>query len=136
VVKWSPEQIRHLIFAFLSSSFFFSSSPLSSVLAFQLATGRKWMFSATLTVSVWGPAALPFSWPNLAQPLRSATRGLTTCLTTVFLMRRVVFTFLPSSRMWYVVMVSVPSLFLVICWGGSCCWMSPSSSSSAQSVRL
>lgn len=134
VVKWSPEQIRHLIFAFLSSSFFLSSSPLSSVDAFQLACGRKRMFSATDTVSVCGPAGLPFSWPNFAHDLRSATRGLTTCLITVFLMRRVVLTFLPSSFMRYDTIVSVPSLFLVTCCCGSA--RSFSSSSSAQSVRL
>ena len=134
VVKWSPEQIRHLILAFLSSSFFLSSSPLSSCAAFQLDCGRKTMFSATETVSVWGPAALPFSCPNFAHDLRSATRGLTTCLMTVFLMRRVVLTFLPSSLMRYDTIVSVPSLFFVtVCWGSA---RSFSSSSSAQSVRL
>ena len=61
VVKWSPLQILHLILACFRSVFFLSASFLSSELAFQFAVGRKTMFSATLTVSVCGPAALPFS---------------------------------------------------------------------------
>jgi hypothetical protein len=120
-----------LIFASFKLFFFFSFSLLSSALAFQFAIGLNTIFSPTLVVSLCGPTALPFSDPNLSHSLRSATRGLTTRLMTVFLMRRVVLIFLPSSRIEYVMVVSVPSLFLMVCGAGS--W-GESSYSSAQLV--
>jgi hypothetical protein len=63
----------------------------------QLTEGRKMMFSPTLVVSVTGPAGSFALAPNLAQALRSATRGLTTSRCVMKRIRRVVLTFWFSS---------------------------------------
>lgn len=99
-VKCSPWQIRHLTFLSFSLSFMaWALGSLSSFLAsfFQLMLGRKMMFSPTEVVSGAGPWASLALEPNLAHPLRSATRGLTTSLCVMRRIRRVVLTFLPSS---------------------------------------
>ncbi|KAI6876537.1 Eukaryotic translation initiation factor 3 subunit [Hortaea werneckii] len=86
-----------------------------------------------VVVSGLGPAGLPVSGPILGHALRSATRGFSFFLITVRRMRCVRLTFLPSSLMKMVTTVSVPSLFFVICGGGTEVARS-GSSSSAQSV--
>jgi len=94
------------------------------------------MFSPTEVVSVAGPAVSFCESPNFAHDLRSATRGLTTSLMVVKRMRRVVFTFLPSSLKRHETMVLVPSLLVVVVVAGSSLATSSRSSSSAQSGRL
>jgi hypothetical protein len=74
--------------------------------------------------------------PNFPQLLRSATLGLTTSLCVVNRILRVVLTFLPSSLYLHVMIVLVPSLFVVVEVGGSSVTVSSRSSSSAQSLRL
>jgi hypothetical protein len=59
----------------------------------QLVEGLKMMFSPTVVVSAAGPAPSFELCPNLAQVLRSATRGLTTSRWVMKRMRRVVLTF-------------------------------------------
>lgn len=79
-VKCSPLQIRHLTFLSFSLSFIACAlgSALSSLASLrQLTLGRKIMFSAMEVVSAAGPAPSLALAPNLAQLLRSATRGLT-----------------------------------------------------------
>ena len=135
-VKCSPSQILHFTFLSFSWAFTLSFSGFSSLPSFfHVTLGRNMMFSPTLVVSKLGPTAFPFSCPNFAQARRSATRGLTVSLTTVVRIRLVVFTFLPSSLKRYDITVLVPSLFVVICWGGRVV-VSSKSSSSAQSARL
>lgn len=84
-----------------------------------------------------GPAVSFAERPNFDHDFRSATRGLTTSLCVVNRMRRVVFTFLPSSLNLQVIIVLVPSLFVVVVEGGrvsTVATVSSRSSSSAQSL--
>ena len=135
VVKWSPEQIRHLICIFLSASAFLSSSGAFSWAppALKPTDGLNMMFSPSVVVSP-GPAGLPASSPILVHARRSATRGFSFFLTTVRRMRWVRFTFLPSSLMKMVTTVSVPSLFLETCGAGMAVARSGSPSSAQSTV--
>lgn len=133
-VKCSPLQIRHLTFLSFSLSFMEPASVASSLASFlQLELGLKMMFSPTEVVSGAGPALSFSDFPNLAQDLRSATRGFTTSFTSVVRMRRVVLTFFPSSFSLQETVVIVPSLLVVVVSCGSSLEGSSSSSSSAQS---
>jgi len=93
------------------------------------------MFSPTVVVLGLGPFPSPTASPNFTHPFcRAATRGLSLTLRVTYRTRRVVLTCLPSSLIRYVIDVSVPSLFWIVCGGGSSDVVcSTSSSSSAQS---
>lgn len=102
-MKCSPEQIRHLTLDPLSLSFMlWALGSFSSFWAscFQLAEGRKMMFSPTEVVSPAGPAGSLADRPNLGHCLRWATRGLTTSRWVMRRMRRVVLTVWPLSLRW------------------------------------
>jgi hypothetical protein len=99
----------------------------------QFVLGLNRIFSPTEVVSLAGPGASLAERPNFDHDLRSATRGLTVSLIVVKRIRRVVFTFFPSSLRRQVTIVLVPSLFVVVVLGGSSTTASSSSSSSAQS---
>ncbi len=66
-----------------------------------------------------GPGPSFAESPNLLHCFRSATLGLTISLCVVNRIRRVVLTFFPSSLNLQVIIVLVPSLFVVVVLGGS-----------------